>query len=104
MSVPFARGMHEVHHDAEDLKRVRVRNDNGISGIHWLQNGPLRRKQKALYRELAVKLGDNHVVVLWRQGAIDDKQVAVIEADVLHAVALRAQEKGACPVGYKIFV
>lgn len=50
--------MHEVHHYAEDLKRVRVRNDNGIGGIHGLQNGPFRRKQKALYRELSVKLGD----------------------------------------------
>lgn len=104
MSVPFAGGMHEMHHYAEDLKRVRVRNNDGPGGIHGLQNGALRRKQKALYREFAVKLGDNHVVVLRRQGAIDDKQVAVVQANVLHAVALRAQEKGACPVGYKIFV
>lgn len=93
-----------MHHYAEDLKRVRVRNNNGIGGVHGLQNGSLRCEQKALYREFAVKLGDNHVVVLRRQGAIDNKQVAVIQANVLHAVALRAQEKGACPVGYKIFV
>jgi len=61
--------------------------------MHRLQDGPLRRKQTSFYRELTVKLGDGHVVMLRGEGAIDDKQVAVIETNVQHAVALSAQEK-----------
>lgn len=85
--------MHEVRHHAENSQRVRIGINYGIGGINGQEYLPFGRKQKALYPELTVKLGNNDVAMFrfWR--AIYYQQGAVLQTDVLHAVALRVQEK-----------
>lgn len=104
MSVSSTWGRHEVCHNAKNFQRVGIGNNNGIGRIHRLKYRPLGRQQKALNRKIAVKFCNNDITVLWLKRAVHNQQITIIKSNALHAVALRAQEEGACPVSDKMLV